>query len=383
MIAKAYRDEFSYMNGRAYLDVSTMGMVPERSRRRARTYLDDFTMALGRSDALSGRQIMQEAKQAVAALIHASPEDVFLTRNTTEGNNLLARGLPLAPGDEVIVCSGDFPAVYMPWTTRQAEGIRLTVVPGHDGVVDAEALIAAISERTRVIALSLAQSSSGYVADIMRLGAVCRQRGILLSVDAIQAMGRMPVYVDALPVDVLASGSFKGMLGVMGIGFCYVRHGVMPRIAPAVVSGNIDWSVYPMEKDFHALAVPSFPPDSRRMETGTGNVYGMAVMAESLHMLSEIGLEAIQKQIRTVESYYRQQLAAACLPVHVLGSKEPATWSGTVSFTYDPRKKEALSLALQEAEIYAAVRDIFRVSLHYYNTCDEIDRLMDVLSRVL
>ena len=119
------------------------------------------------------------------------------------------------------------------------------------------------------------------------------------------------------------------------------------------------------------------------METGTTNNYGMRIMTESIRMLNEIGVENIAAQIGRVEAYYRGRLAESGLKIRMLGSGAPKTLSGTVSFLYDPARRSRLQEALKEAGIFAAVREYFRVSLHYYNTERQIDRLMEVLERVL
>lgn len=382
-IDKKYYDEFSYIGDRAYLDCSTIGMLPQRTQDLGKRCIDIFAASLSRGPEVNGEDMRKKARTEIARMIHADPSDIFLTRNTTEGNNLLAQGYPLEPGDEVLVCNEDFPAVYMPWTIRQRDGVKLTVVQSHDGIVAADDMIAHISERTRVVAVSLAQSSSGYVTDISRLGRVCRERGILLSVDAIQAMGRLPIDVETMKVDVLASAGFKGLMGLIGAGFCWCRREVMDKVQPPLVSGNIDWEHYDFRPGFSALAVPDFPSGAARMETGTMNNWGYAMLGESAAMLNEIGIDAITEKIRSVETYYRARLKEAGLNIRMLGTDDPSTWSGSISFLYDPERREALNKALEEAKIYAAVRNYFRVSLHFYNDTSQIDRLMEVLEKVL
>ena len=382
-IEAKYLDEFKYFGDRIYFDCSAMGMPPQRTRNFAKRYMDVFYDSLWQDPEIQGEVLRPKAKEAIARLINADPEDIFFTRNTTEGNNLLAHGYPLQPGDEVLVHNEDFPAVYMPWTIRQRDGVKLTVVKGENGIVSADEMIAHFSGRTRIAAVSMAQSSSGYVTDLVKLGKACRERGILLSVDAVQAAGRLPIDVETMNIDVLASSSFKGLMGIMGAGFCWCRREVMDRMDPPVVSGNINWDTYDLQPGFESLAIPEFPSGAARMETGTTNNLGIAMMAESIGMLNEIGIENIAAQIRDVEAYYRSRLKKADLPVRMLGSEDPDTWSGSVSFIYDQERKKALTEALEQAGIYAAVRSYFRVSFHFYNTKAQVDRLIPILERVL
>jgi selenocysteine lyase/cysteine desulfurase len=382
-IEQNYLDEFNYFGDRIYLDCSTMGMPPQRTRDLAKRYMDAFYDSLWRDPEIQGESLRDKARGNAAKLIHADPADIFFTKNTTEGNNLLSQRYPLEAGDEVLVHNEDFPAVYMPWTIRQRSGVKLTVVKGKNGVVSADDMIAHFSGKTRIVAVSMAQSSSGYVTDLVKLGKACRERGILLSVDAVQAAGRLPIDVEAMNIDVLASSSFKGLMGIMGAGFCWCRREVMDRIEPPVVSGNINWDTYVFHPGFESLSVPEFPSGAARMETGTANNLGIAMMAESIGMLNEIGIENIAAQIREVETYYRSCLKKAGLPIQMLGSDDPDTWSGSVSFLYDQERKKALAEALEQAGICAAVRNYFRVSFHFYNTKAQVDRLIPILERIL
>ncbi len=382
MIDQKYFDEYAYMKDRAYLDCSTMGMPPMRSLKAAREYLDDFAFSLGQMEH-DNMQIRQLAKQRIGELIHADTEDIYFTMNTTQGNNLLTNGYPFAQGDEVIVGNGDFAAVWLPWAGKQKDGIRLIFVDNRNGIVSADDFIQKITDRTRVIAISLAQSSSGFLTDIEKLGQVCREKNIILSVDAIQALGRVPVDVEKMKIDVLASSSFKGMLGVMGAGFCYCRQDIMQKITPPVCSGNIKWDDMDFTPGFTQLPIPQFCDRAARMETGTGNNYGYRVMSESIGLLLEIGVESIADQIRDIERYYRQCLKDSKLDISMLGSEEEDTWSGSISFELPEEYKTELQTELGKAQIFAAVRSYFRVSLHYYNTKEQIDRVMEVLNRVL
>ena len=381
-IDRKYLDEFKYFGDRVYLDCSAMGMQPQRTIDAGKRYLDDFAGSLWQDPDIQGEVIRPKTRNEIAHLIDSEPEDIFFTRNTTEGNSLLARGFPLEKGDEVLICNEDFPSVYMPWTTRQQQGIRLTVVNGQRGIVSADAMIAAFSERTKIVCISMAQSSSGYVTDLMKLGKACHERGILLSVDAVQAAGRLPIDVEAMNIDLLTASSFKGLMGIMGAGFCWCRRDVMDKIIPDTVCDNIDMTRYDRPSGFTALPVPSFPSGASRMETGTTNNLGILMMGESIRMLNEIGIDNIAEQIRTVETRYRTCLERAGLPVQLLGADDPKNWSGSVSFLYDPKYKLRLSEALKDAGIIATVRRFFRIGIHFYNTEEDIDRLMQVLEKV-
>lgn len=382
MIEEHFLNEYAYFGNRVYMDCSTMGMQPERTLKVAREYQDNFAKNLGELK-VDHATIRRNCKERLSSLIHADVEDIFFTANTTQGNNLLTSGYPFKEGDEVILGNSDFPAVWLPWAGKQRDGVKLVWVNNENGIVDAEDFIEKITQRTKVISISWAQSSSGYVTDLARLGKVCREKGIILAVDGIQAMGRLPMDVKKMEIDVLASGSFKGMLGVMGAGFCYCRKEIMNKIKPPICSGNIKLDSIDAQDGFMSIGIPAFADRSARMETGTCNNYGYALMSESVGLLLDIGMERVAEQIRQLEMYYREKLKESELDIKMLGSDDPNTWGGSISFELEPVYKDRLEEALAQEQIYAAVRNYFRVSLHFYNTNEDIDRLMDVLNRVL
>lgn len=380
LIADQYIKEFAYFKDRIYFDCSTMGMPPKRSIRVGESFLRNFAERLGEHD--SSEDPRQKGRELIARMIGADPDEIYFTKNTTEGNNVLPKGYPFKAGDEIILGNADFAAVWLPYTRLQQKGIKLVWVNNENGCFPAEEYIAKITDKTRAIAISHAQSSSGYVTDLEKLGTVCREKGILLAVDGIQATGRLPIDVHQMKVDLYASGSFKGMMGVMGEGFCYIRKELMEQVEPAVLSGNIDYEGLDFRPGFTEFPVPNYAHGPRRMASGTDNTYGLAVMSESVKMLLEIGQDKIAERIRELEVYYRNQLKEKQIPVKMLGSDDPSTWGGSVSFVLDPEKREPLKQALAAANIHAAARSYFRVSFHFYNTEEEIDRLISVLEAV-
>ncbi len=387
MIDRKYLEEFAYFGDRIYMDCSCLGMQPERTRRAAEEYLLRFSDSLGRDPEIFGSEIRRRGKEALGRLVGGEPEDIFFTMNTTWGNNFLAKGLPLEAGSQVLVSGGDFPSVYMPWTASQGEGVELVALPSENGVVAAEDLIAAMTERTRVVSVSLAQSTSGYVTDIRKLGRACRERGILLSVDAVQAAGRIPIDVEEMGIDVLSASSYKGLLGVMGAAFCWCRKEVMEQVTPPYLCGNIEQDYeLPLglfDGEEIRLGIPAYAHRAARMETGTMNLMGIYTMTKSVEMLLEIGIEKVAEQIREVETCFRERLKEADLDIRLLGSDDPDTWGGSVSFLYDLSRKDRLEQALSEAGIFVTVRDYLRVSFHYYNTKEQAERLAAVLEQAL
>lgn len=388
MFSQALLSEFNYLGDVAYMDVSTMGVQPACTlavcsdhQHEAVSRLLGARRLLGGGGGGGGQDASSAARRNIAQLIHAPAEDVFFTQNTTQGNNLLPGGYPFEQGDEVIVSQGDFPSLILPWVGAQARGLKLIAMPCDNGVVSADDFLQRITPRTRVIALSFVQSASGYKADLAKLGAVCREKGILLMVDAVQGLGRCVIDVEGMGIDVLASASYKSMLGVMGAGVCYCRKEVMQRITPPIYSGNTQCGDIFSHTGAQYPVYP-FRDRAQRMESGTSNNYGIAAMGCSAQYLLSAGVPAIEQHVHALEGTLRAGLSR--FAVQMQGSDQPDTWSGTVSLTMPDAAVGALRGALEEARIRVALRDsgYMRVGLHLYNTHEHIERLLNVLGDV-
>ena len=263
MIDAAYLQEFAYLRDVAYLDVASVGLQPERTLSYCRQFQDEFVSSYGRVCFGPYGRRRRAVKEKIARLIGAADAqgEIVFVRNTTEGNSLLASCYPLRPGDAVISSASEYPSVVLGWAQRQADGIRLVLAPESNGCLDADDVIGRMDETVKVVALSFVQYLSGFRADLKKIGAACRERGILFHVDGIQGVGRNPVDVREMCIDVLSCGGFKGLMGPFGVGFVYVRKELLAQLRP--YSFNDD----NIEADEDALpqmeALPVFP--SRRI----------------------------------------------------------------------------------------------------------------------
>ncbi|MDH4347538.1 MAG: aminotransferase class V-fold PLP-dependent enzyme, partial [Gemmatimonadota bacterium] len=249
-VMRLRRQEFSWADETIYLDHAAIGPLPERTRlacdqmnlRRSRPYELGHEFLFG---------ALAEARVEAAGLIGAEPGEIALTTNTSIGLGLAARALPFEPGDVVLASDREFPANVYPWKRLGDRGVTLELVPcTAQGWPDEERLLARLAgPRVRCVAVSLTQFANGYTVDLARLSAETRARGQFLVVDAIQALGQIPVDVAATPVDVLACGAQKWLLAPWGSGFVYVRRELIPALEPAITG----WMAFEGTDDFTRL----------------------------------------------------------------------------------------------------------------------------------
>jgi selenocysteine lyase/cysteine desulfurase len=317
----------------------------------------------------------ESAREEIARLIGATPDEVALTRNTVEGLSIVASGIDWKPGESVVVDTQEFPGNIYPWLNLEARfGVKVRLVPAENGRVAPERLMAAAEERTRVIAVSFVQFSSGYRIALEELGAFCRGRGIFLVVDGIQGVGALPIDVMKSRVDFLACGAQKWLLAPPGIGFLYVRRPLWEEIALTDLGHG---SVLPHPERYLDYRF-TLRPDARRFEGGVMSYAELRGLRESLRLLLAAGIGAIETRVLALTDRVVERLTER--GYRLLSARGAGERSGTVSFAHPSESSKALLERLRAGGVIASVREgALRFSPHYYNTEEEIDRALALL----
>jgi len=219
---------------------------------------------------------------------------VSVVPNTTWGLNLVAEGLDLSPGDSVVTTASEFPANLTPWLALERKGVTVRRLPTRDGGFAADELLAACDASTRVVAISAVAFHTGFRAPMEQIGAFCRSRGILFGLDAIQAVGAIPVDVAGWEVDFLSADGHKWMLGPEGCGILFTRPELRTRLRPPAGWTNLKRGT---GADFHVPERPEYTGDATRFEVGALPTPGVYALRASLDLLLEIGLSEIGRRI--------------------------------------------------------------------------------------
>jgi cysteine desulfurase / selenocysteine lyase len=319
---------------------------------------------------------LRRSRAAAAALVGAGEDEIALGWNTSYGINLAALGLAGAFSGRVVSSEREFPANVYPWMGLEDRELELVPVDAH-GWPD-EARLRERLERpgVGVLALSSVQFASGYQADLERLGSLCRERGILFVVDGIQSVGSVPMDVVRAKIDVLACGGHKWLLGPFGTGFAYVRRELHERLRPRVIG----WTGMEASEDISSLTDYrwGWKRGAQRYEVATLPFQDFAGFAASLELLLETGVERIAAH----REWILQPLTAWLEenPWALASDPRPGRRSGIVALR--PRDPEATAAALHEAGVIFASREgAIRLSPHLYNIREEIERVVEILSR--
>lgn len=377
-IGRLRREEFPWADETTYLDHASIGPLPERTRRAA----DGMNLRRSRPFELRHEDLfgaLTEARTSLAGLINADPSEIALATNTSFGLGVAALALPWRAGDIVLVSQREFPANVYPWKRLAPLGVTLELVPvTPEGWPDEARILERLADpHVRCLAVSLTQFASGYTVDLARFSSETRARGQFLVVDAIQALGQLPVDVRATPVDILSSGAQKWLLSPWGSGFLYVRAGLIAELEPTITG----WMAFEGTDDFTRLTDygDQLRSTARRFELITIPFQDFVGMIQSVRLITELGVEAIQAHLATIRRPLLDWADRHGVPVT---SPRGASSSGIVCIA-PPRLEESYR-ALRHARIYCSMREgALRLSPHCYNTVDEMSRVAAVLDPLL
>ncbi len=340
--------------------------------------------------------IPQAAKAEAAALMDAKPEDISLTATTSSGLQIVAQGYPWKEGDEVLAPLGEFPSNVWPWKALEPRGVTFREVPlweGHKGGIeawnssppppDADAetrLLDAISDRTRILALSWVRFQDGLKLDLPWLGSACKERGVHLVVDGIQGAGTHRP--DLTGVSAFATGGYKGLLAPEGLGFLWTETEFRARLAPCgtwlSVEDGANFSR--PSTDFHR----NWLTDGRRLEPGGPSVLASAGLMESLKLINSVGVPAIEDHVRGLQEKLLAGLGAQPLwrneATRLKGLSDEDRLGPVLALHHQGKGAEGLNELLlrgYKQGIYASVREGFlRIAFHGWHREVDVERLV-------
>ena len=312
-------------------------------------------------------EVKESARAAASRLINAAPEDVALTQNTTHGMNLGVASMDWREGDEVVSTTTEHPGCLVPLhNLRERFGVKVTLV---SPPITAEKIEAAMTPRTRLIALSHVDWTSGEVFPLREICGLARERGALTLVDGAQSVGSIPVDVPASGADMYAFTAHKWVLGPEGIGALYVRPGLDVRSTNVGFLSLTDPFAFDPEGDNELKA------DARRFEASTGSpalCAGFAAAAEAVHERREAGFGGIRHRAGLLLDLFSE------IPRVTLRSPRPAE-SGLVSFEVEGlAAKEVAERLLEERFVLRYIpgaRSYVRASTHLFNSEEELEAL--------
>lgn len=322
-------------------------------------------------------KMREESRSLLASALRVTPEEIVITRNTSESNNFVSSGLDFKPGDEVVVWADNHPTNLNAWRTK-AQRFGFTVVtvptpaghPGAEGYVDL--FTKAFTPRTKLVAITHVSSNSGDLLPAAEICTAARSRGILSLVDGAQAFGVLDLDLGAMKPDFYTGSMHKWPCGPKEKGLLYINKGVQDRVHPSIV--GLYGGAVGISRTFEA--------------NGQRDDASIAAVVEALKFQDGIGRKKIEARVKQLAEALMDGLSK--LPdVKVWTDRAPDRHAGIVIFQPGSLNPGRLGSALQQKDkIVCTTRGGqqnpgLRISPHFFNTMAEIERTLGALKRYL
>ncbi len=378
-VERLRREEFPLAAEWAYLNHAGTGPLPVCHVLAAEACLRAMATAPPRTTLAETEEALAAVRGLSARLLRCSEDEIAVLSSTVQALNLVPLALAWRPGDEVIAPARDYPSVLMSLDRLRPFGVVVRHLPDHEGRFALEDLEAAMTDRTRLVALSMVGFATGWRAPVAAVANLCRARGIWLVVDAIQAVGALDVDAPSTGADLLAAHGYKHLLAGYGVAPTFVsprgrallpptpsRMGVKDHLdATRMIDAAAEWS-----------------DTARRFESAVPSLSGLVGMAESLKLLLTAGPAETERRVFALLD--RAAAGFGRLGWRVTSPLQQAERSSLLCVA-PPAGIDADKAAreLRAAGIVASAREGgLRLSPHVYNTHGDIDRLLDRCGRM-
>ena len=373
------RAQFHLNPDTIYLNNGTLGLCPKPVTQA----VYDGYVYLAEAGSEGRSQLWDEveaSRKTAARFLGADENEMVLTRNATQGLSVIANGIRMEPGDEVLMTSDEHIAGIQPWTRRarrfgiQVDQVQIPSPPkSKQEVVDL--FEQALTPRTKVIFFCHVTRGPGLLYPVRELCDMAREKGIVSAVDGAQTPGMTPVNVHEMGCDLFATSLHKWALTPSGTGCLYVREGFQETFWPTS-DGNGPWD----------------DREQQLWRIGPHGTYERPIRAAikpALDFLNSIGMDTIYARDRMLSDYLKEQLLE--MPGISLGTSTDHALSspGITSFGVEGWDTSLLRGILRGKAGIVVSRDqrrshdMIRVSTHFYNTPAEIDRLIEVMREIL
>ncbi|WP_245433223.1 aminotransferase class V-fold PLP-dependent enzyme [Mesorhizobium sp. WSM3866] len=329
-------------------------------------------------------QLVERTRSRFATFIAADKDEIAVTKNASEGINIIGHAIDWRSGDNVVLCQKlEHANNILPWLQlRDKYKIELRIVEPDNGSIPPGAVAKVIDSRTRIVTVSTVTMVPGFKTVMEPIAEACKRFGAFLLADASQSVGILDTDVTRLGVDGLVASSYKGLMGLYGLGFLYCRREWADRLSPAYLARfSVDLGAAPESAPiFDSVKLRAGAP---RFEIGHYNFAGVIAVYASIGQLMEIGTLAIEQSVTSVARRLASGLLDLGLPVC---GGAPGNHTGSIVALGDPAldgsrgvdgRIHSLHQHLTKNQVIVSMRrGMLRFSLHLYNTADEVDRVI-------
>ena len=374
----AYRGEFPILASTTYLVSNSLGAMPRAIPERLAEYVDQWAELGVRAWTLGWWEMPLTVGDEIAPLIGAGPGEVAMIANVTMAQAAVLSAIDYtSPRDTIVMTALDFPSVrYVYQGLARRLGARIVVVESDDGIsIDTERLIAAIDERTRLVAISHVLFRSAFVIDVDRICRVAHEAGALVSLDAFHSVGVFPVDVRRSGVDFLTGGVLKWLCGGPGACFLYVAPSVRDTLEPALTG----WQAHARPFDFEPEM--DYAGGAFRWLNGTPVIPALYAATEGPKIVRRAGIDAIRA--KSVRQTTRLIQLADDRGFRVHAPREAEHRGGTVAIRVPHAYEVAQSLLARDILVDYRPEAGIRIAPHFYNTDAEVESVVESIDEIL
>jgi len=364
------RADFPITQSRAYLNSAYIAPVPRQVVAAGTAFLEAKAQRPLEVGELLGADGAVRAQ--FARLVNASPDEIGLLFSTAEGENVIAQGVGLVAGDNVVVDELHYPTEFVLYRALEASrGIELRIVPHRNGAVAASDFEPYVDARTRIVSVAWVSHQNGFRHDMRPIADLAHAHGAVFYADAVQAVGMFPIDVEAAGVDALCAGSYKWMLAGFGVAPFYIRRELLDRI-------HLDrYGEFQIDRELpdHHYTLDT---TARKFDYCTRAFGVVRQLGAGLSYLETVGVARIEQHTvglaqRLYDGLTRQG--------HRLFTP-PGNRSSIVTM-YTTRPAAEVQAAFRAANVDVTVRDgQVRIAAALFNTADEVDRCLEVTRRL-
>ncbi|MFK7845287.1 MAG: aminotransferase class V-fold PLP-dependent enzyme [Rhodothermales bacterium] len=381
-MSSPYAEDFGPFDGHIWLNCAHQGPIPKITAKAAAEAVSwkrtPFELTVER---FSG--VPQKLKEALGRLINAPVEEVILANSASYGLHLLANGLPLQAGDEILLTEGDFPSVILPWLGLEKKGITIRFIKPRNQVLEPQELADAISSKTKLFCATWVHSFSGRAIDLESLGSICKEHGVLFIANTTQAIGARPFDSRTLPVDAITNVGFKWLCGPYGTGFCWIRKSVLETLTYNQTYWLSMQTSDDLGKPQQVATLPDSLPTSKTYDVfGTANFFNYVPWEASLSYLLDIGIDNICRHDQDLVQHLIDNLPAS---KYMLLSPPSGLARSTLTLVshHDADKNQEIYDALKRHKLHVAFRrGNLRIAPHLYNSEADINQILALLDRL-
>ncbi len=386
------REDFPFLNSDTiYFDNSATSLKPKCVIDKMVDYYTNYPANAHRGDydiSYKVDQEYEETRELAKEFINAQDlEEIVFTSGTTESLNMIITGFfanNLEAGDEVLITNSEHASNVIPWFRLvKKKGIIVNYINlDNDYYVTLENVKKSITPKTKVISIAGITNVIGDERPIKEIAKLAHDNNIFLVVDGAQMVPHVKVDVQAMDIDFFAFSAHK-MCGPTGVGVLYGRKELLEHLEPTILGGG-------MNESFDNPDEVYLKPLPTRLEAGTRNIAGVIGFGEAIKYLNKIGMDKIREQ----EIFLRKYLIEKLLPIKYIDIINLESDSGIVSFNVNKIFSQDVAYYLNKYNICVragdhcakilkssvGVTNSVRVSLYFYNSTEEIDSLVELLS---